>query len=367
MTHNLEYAFGFYNAKLESKKYKHEKIVDISWRNAKSLFKEKIINIVNSLDVNDNTYFTLSGGLDTTILIDSLENSNVKTSVLVDNTYDWEDNKYSKIAAQYYGTNHILFTDNFSIETALTEMLEYDKNRINCGDLFFYWYLKQLSDITDSVVGGEGVEFLQPAFYSFTNFLNISIGWRTYDINLANSILNEENDKSNIDILDIYKNFRNKKLNLYDAFLNSLNLYDDNIKYGLETDNYLDVFLFARDWHMKGMLLSRIESFSKKFNITYHTPYLDASFIKFNDSIPMEYKWCMGNPKYLMNKAFQDRLPYELLTRKKQGFRPYDNWYLSRKDEFDSLLKKLNLTSTGDYIKDHTLIAYTLSKKIHGE
>lgn len=365
---NKPYEFGFWCDSLPEIELHDVNInKNISFIDACKKFKQLVKHNVNSIPLN-NTIFTLSGGLDTTCIVASLNHdTQYNTAVLLDKNEDWFDNIYSYQASRFYNTNHLVVHATFDIEDLMYEMLEYDNKRINSGDLFAYWYLKNISKYCDNIVGGEGVEFILPGFECFDEMHYYAMSNGDYDINLAKQCLNDtfgsESYKLSFDVIKIAK-LKNKKLNYLNLYLDHLNWYTKNKKYTNNNIDYVNAFLYGRKFHMKNLLLDRISSFSKKFNLTYYTPYLNQNIIDFCDSLPMEYKWCLGYIKFLMFSSFKNDLPGDIINRRKQGFLPYDMWYKSNQDVFDNLMKKLDIKRTDNFFKDYTLLAYKLGQKL---
>ena len=99
--------------------------------------------------------------------------------------------------------------------------------------------------------------------------------------------------------------------------------------------------------HLVG-LLHRLDVSTMAASIEARVPFVDHRLVEFAFSIPFKYKmkWCedrskynsrilmsdqisekYDTPKYLLKKAFENKLPNEILYRKKSGFPvPLDDW-----------------------------------------
>jgi asparagine synthase (glutamine-hydrolysing) len=87
--------------------------------------------------------------------------------------------------------------------------------------------------------------------------------------------------------------------------------------------------------YMKNQLLKDTDFMSMRHSVEVRVPFLDRRFMKTVFSIKKSIKFRKEIPKFLLIKAFEDVLPKEIVTRKKQGFTfPFDVWMKSQGNGF---------------------------------
>lgn len=78
---------------------------------------------------------------------------------------------------------------------------------------------------------------------------------------------------------------------------------------------YLDLKLYLQD-----DLLPKMDRMSMAASLEVRAPFLDYTFVEFTATIPSSLKLRGMKSKYILKKALADRLPEEILTKKKIGF-----------------------------------------------
>src|SRR5439155_2229579 len=82
-------------------------------------------------------------------------------------------------------------------------------------------------------------------------------------------------------------------------------------------------------------------------SLEVRTPLLDHRFVEWAASIPARLKLKNGEGKYIFKRAFEGRLPQDVLYRPKQGFVvPLASWFRGR------LRDQVGSTLTGPLIRD---------------
>lgn len=121
---------------------------------------------------------------------------------------------------------------------------------------------------------------------------------------------------------------------------------------------------------LPGDMLYKVDRASMLNGIEIRSPFLDHELIEFAFSVPGQYKIHNGSKKFLLKKAFENRLPKQLINKPKHGFEvPLTNWLRgplkAKVDEFlnaelitdqglfswnkvNELKQKLNSASPGD-------------------
>lgn len=79
------------------------------------------------------------------------------------------------------------------------------------------------------------------------------------------------------------------------------------------------------------LLLMRVDKMSMAVALEGRVPFLDYKFVEFAMSIPSKLKYKGNQTKYILKKAVEEILPYEIVYRKKQGFgTPVYEWFFDK-------------------------------------
>ncbi len=98
-------------------------------------------------------------------------------------------------------------------------------------------------------------------------------------------------------------------------------------------------------------LLMKVDKMTMAHAVEARVPFLDHKFVEFSAKIPSNLKLKGFNEKYILRKAMQNKLPREIVNRKKQRFFvPIDNWISKDMKEMT-----LNLLSEGAIQKEGLL------------
>ncbi len=88
--------------------------------------------------------------------------------------------------------------------------------------------------------------------------------------------------------------------------------------------------LYQRQYMMDGVLV-KVDRASMAASLEVRDPFLDFRLVNYLNSVPFELKMKGSKTKYLLKKMMNDKLPAEIINRKKQGFSlPLADWF--RKD-----------------------------------
>ncbi|MCX7944065.1 MAG: asparagine synthase (glutamine-hydrolyzing) [Deltaproteobacteria bacterium] len=95
------------------------------------------------------------------------------------------------------------------------------------------------------------------------------------------------------------------------------------------------------DFYLLGQLLKDTDFMSMWHSVETRVPFLDNELVNIVSMLPSKFKWRKSQPKYLITEAFNDKLPKDIIFRKKQGFTfPFDVWIRDRLDFFRDLAYK---------------------------
>src|SRR5262249_53398370 len=97
--------------------------------------------------------------------------------------------------------------------------------------------------------------------------------------------------------------------------------------------------------YLTGDLLTKVDRASMAHGLEVRVPFLDHKLMEYAARIPARYVVNGGVSKYLLKRAFSDRLPAELLARPKMGFSmPLAAWF---RDELKGLFEDRVFASSG--------------------
>ena len=100
----------------------------------------------------------------------------------------------------------------------------------------------------------------------------------------------------------------------------------------VRTCNTLDKLLYvdSKTW-LPDDLLIKADKITMANSVELRVPFLDHRVLEFAASLPGAHKLHRGQSKYVLKQALADRVPGEILNRRKAGFPvPYETWL--RKD-----------------------------------
>jgi len=316
---------------------------------------EKIHASVKSSLVSDVPVgLLLSGGIDSNILL--TEMSDLYTDKMMTFTLGVEESSYDESnfvkdrLKDFNCEHHINMLHYEDFDNQLTDITcAVDCLNANPGLIMISQFLKLASQYSKvSIMGSGGDELFAgyPTYKAdhylkyfklfppyFRNFLlrifaNLPVSYRKYSFDyvlkkfLEGSMYNQE--KAHYWWRTIFSD--DEKKNLFDADL----LKDENIiidssyKYSErfnEIDSsfenkalYSDFYLFLGD-----NALTLADHLSMHYSLEVRPPMLDQNFVDYVLTIPYYFKYNGKTTKYLLKKAYENRLSKELIARKKHG------------------------------------------------
>ncbi|MBN1549192.1 asparagine synthase (glutamine-hydrolyzing) [Candidatus Babeliales bacterium] len=106
------------------------------------------------------------------------------------------------------------------------------------------------------------------------------------------------------------------------------------------------------------LLLMRVDKMTMATSVESRVPFLDHTFVEFALQIPSSMKYHSGMTKYILKKACEGILPYDVIYRKKMGFAaPTQRWF-QQGDYFKDYFKKLvdaREVPIGTYLKPQSI------------
>ena len=130
----------------------------------------------------------------------------------------------------------------------------------------------------------------------------------------------------------------------------------------LDNLGYLDLKLYLQD-----DLLVKADRMTMANSLELRVPFLDHEFVEYAASIPSSLKLKGMATKHILKHALRDRLPSEILTRKKIGFDiPLGVWIQNElKDFVSDILSPAHLKRHGFFSADY--VQTLLKQHFHGD
>ena len=123
----------------------------------------------------------------------------------------------------------------------------------------------------------------------------------------------------------------------------------------------LDPLSAAQYWDVKtylaGDILTKVDRASMRHSLEVRVPFLDHEFVEWMATIPPRSKLKNGEGKVALKSAMRNRLPDEILYRRKQGFStPLDAWFRGPlRHNIEDIVKSRRLLDLG--VTDQKYIA----------
>jgi asparagine synthase (glutamine-hydrolysing) len=87
------------------------------------------------------------------------------------------------------------------------------------------------------------------------------------------------------------------------------------------------IYLYCK-LYLQECILTKVDRASMACSLEARAPFLDYTFVEFVNSIPFHLQPKGLTTKYILKKAMQDKLPAEILGRRKKGFGiPVGQWF----------------------------------------
>ena len=119
---------------------------------------------------------------------------------------------------------------------------------------------------------------------------------------------------------------------------------------GATREEFLNDLLwaYARTYLMDEVLV-KVDRASMAHGLEVRAPFLDYTLVEFLQSLPYGYKYHRGTGKYLLKRLMEDKLPRDIVYRKKQGFAiPLGRWLAHElKPLSDELLSRRAIEKSG--------------------
>ncbi len=303
----------------------------------------------------------LSGGVDSSgvvAMMTAQTEKPVKTCTVAFDDEQYNEAEFARIVAEQYQTEHHEFTVNQNVADRLEEIVEYFDEPFADPSLVPTFFVSELarSAVTVAVAGDGGDEVFAgyekystdhlenklrnkfPAWIRNTIFKHLA----TLLKDAKHPILRKAKSLfTSLSVSPAYGFFITNS-QMSDAEWNKLASIDlqkalgDYHPSNVTTDVYakatgsdhLSKILYTDiKTYMCGGILVKVDRMSMANSLEVRAPILDKEIMEFSANLDSALKFKCGEKKYLLKEAFKEKLPDEILYRKKMGFSvPLDTW-----------------------------------------
>jgi asparagine synthase (glutamine-hydrolysing) len=311
----------------------------------------------------------LSGGIDSSAVVALMceENlSKIKTfTVSYDKKLKVGEEAYAAMIANKFHTDHHVFelSSGEFFESLDTLVSFAEEPIVESAGISLYHISQMARSYATVLLSGEGSDEVFAGYFLYDFFCKINSIRKYTPSFLFRPLKTISNLSGNIKL--------NKYMNWLESppeqsYMGTSNYLNNNIKeqfYSREfyktKGNYLeDTFLryFSKVKNKKGLLnkllyvdtktwlvddlLIKADKMTMATSVELRVPFLDYRLVEFAASLPDNYKISNSQRKYILKTILKDRLPTEILQRKKMGFPvPTQNWF--KTDLFDTVRDKI--------------------------
>jgi asparagine synthase (glutamine-hydrolysing) len=322
----------------------------------------------------------LSGGLDSSTMVHYMSQAGgeaVKTFSIGFGYEDVDETKYAKIVADHYGTDHheLIATSEETVKAVPEIIWHLDEPIGDPAAVPTYALSRKAKEKVTVILTGEGGD---EAF----------AGYRTYKLLSAGNFIRGKMPAAVKEMLIPYaiRNLpgfaRGKRYLRYVSASDEEKVYlgqghvldqeerdefySDGLKKAVGGTDSLDImrgyfkaqttptflsrlqYVDIKTW-VPDDLLMKLDKTSMAWAIEGRVPFLDHKLLEYTMSIPADMKLRGRTDKYILKKLMKDRLPREIIRRKKQGFRvPMHHWMLDELQDFaQDVLSEKNVRRRG--------------------
>ena len=333
--------------------------------------------------------FLLSGGIDSTALLSFAVNETdkeISTFTIGFEGHNFADErKYAALAAKKFGTKHYDMTMGAKDFLDFLPKYIWHMEEPVCEPpaIALYYVSKLAKGHVKVLLSGEGGD---EAFAGYPNYRNMVWLERFKRFlsplnGLASGLMNKAAVLGNLKRLKKYaqltampleRYYLSRSSTPYSYFnLNSGSLYSAafseevnkslsggialNLFHNVQAQHDLNKMLYVdtKTW-LPDDLLIKADKITMANSLELRVPLLDHKVLEFAAALPPEYKLRGFDTKYILKRAFRDKVPEEILKRKKTGFPvPYGQWMAKDiRDWVQDVLRDQKTLERGYFKKD---------------
>lgn len=299
----------------------------------------------------------LSGGIDSTVIaaiVREVSSSEVKTLSIVFDEDTYDERKYSRLAAEYLGTDHteLLFQSSDIKNNLRVALASFDQPSIDGLNTYFISKVAKEAGLTvalsgvggDEVFGGYdgfrkniALQRIGLAVASFPFVFRKSIGAALHNFGW------DDGYRRYSDLFDLschpyfisrrlFSERQLEKILTPEFFIESHNWEPERFN-KLESnasnfDRINQLSYFELQMYMLSTLLRDTDQMSMAHALEVRVPFIDHKLVEYMFTIPGRLKIDKEWSKPLLTKSLNGRIPAEVIFRKKKGFElPFDVWF----------------------------------------
>ncbi|MCX8147039.1 MAG: asparagine synthase (glutamine-hydrolyzing) [Candidatus Woesearchaeota archaeon] len=327
----------------------------------------------------------LSGGIDSTSIVAMMRelNADIK-SFFVDFGEDKriEDKKYSRIAAEFFNTDHKELFCKPSVKELPKICWHLDEPLADPAVIPTYLLSKLVKRHVTVILNGAGgdelfggyqhFEFLKhrDKFNKMPNFVKKKLlpfavkNTPSFAIERVSKFLTAFGERGKERFID-FINSSNDKAKFYLGIISvadekerkemisrkmNVSLIEEYRKYFSSRQEYMDQVMYLECNHfLVDVVFMNTDKTTMAFSVEARSPIVDYNIVEYAFKIPWRLKLKGEGGKYIMKKAMQPYLPKEIIKRKKQGFFvPIDSWIEGEiRDSIMSVLSEKEIKKQG--------------------
>jgi asparagine synthase (glutamine-hydrolysing) len=295
---------------------------------------------------------SLSGGLDSSVIVavmSKLNNDPINTFTVGFGS-SADEFLESKIVAEHCQTKHKEILVNYDdLDKNLNNIVWHMEIPFSKPAVFPTYFLSQTmkKHITVALVGDGADE----VFAGYNRYIQFVKGGVVSDEDLK-SVLSgnfQNNDNSSI-YTD--KSIAGKISNVPQPLKNLQNFSST------ENGEILNhILVFEQNTQLPKVQLTRTDRMSMAHAVEMRVPFLDHKIVEFSRTIPWHFKWKGNTKKYILQKAFSDFLPKEIVSREKFPFgMPLNEYFKSNLSSIAEEVLMSNKAKKRGYIKQENLL-----------
>lgn len=291
----------------------------------------------------------LSGGLDSSLvvaLMSKLSSQKIKTFSVGFHSNKYNELPYSRIVAEYFGTDHkeIIVESNF--DSFLESASIFDEPLGDPSIFPTYCGAKLAGENVNVVLSGDGADslFLGTKTHSLTKkygeikrFFIPPIGWVSGRV--AKLVPEEAKWRIFIENLTPEEFFTRRELLFGNSLRRKLfqrwvleelkeNFDEPDYEIEYEAGTLTERMMFAEFHSHRNNTIFKVETISKKFSLNVRAPFVDTKVVEFAFSkVPGDLKIKGNVTKYLLKQLARKFLPSEFPFNRKRGLNPpFSEW-----------------------------------------
>jgi asparagine synthase (glutamine-hydrolysing) len=345
----------------------------------------------------------LSGGIDSSAIaavMSEMVPDPIKTFSVAFAEREANELEYARTVARAYSTDHheIIISPAQFFEALPSLVYQEDEPIAHPSSLPLYFVSRLAADHVKVVLTGEGADEMLAGYGKYrTTVYNLALG-RTYARAIPESLRRAvrraiENAPITSRIKQkLSRTFLFRPPNIEDIYFDNFSVFSRSMQRSLftgdalerigESDPYssavncikesdarelLDQLLAADTKTYLHELLMKQDQMSMAASIESRVPFLDHKLVEFAARMPVKMKLRGLTTKYVLRQAMRDRLPKEILTRKKMGFPvPIGSWLRGPfKHIVDEYILSPRTRERG--IFDHNFVETLVARHMAGE